>query len=65
MNQSFSKRAELISGQLFQTIAIYPPKMKKTAGKFVLSKISRTFALEIRNDHNYIAEWSSGSSLGS
>ncbi|EDN84534.1 hypothetical protein PARMER_03983 [Parabacteroides merdae ATCC 43184] len=39
--------------------------MKKTAGKFVLSKISRTFALEIRNDHNYIAEWSSGSSLGS
>ena len=58
MNQSFSKRAELISG-------FYPPKMKKTAGKFVLSKISRTFALEIRNDHNYIAEWSSGSSLGS
>ena len=64
MNQSFSKRAELISGQLFQTISINP-KMKKTAGKFVLSKISRTFALEIRNDHNYIAEWSSGSSLGS
>ena len=47
MNQSFSKRAELISGQLFQLISFYPPKMKKTAGKFVLSKISRTFALEI------------------
>ena len=64
MNQSFSKRAELISGYLVQTIS-FNPKMKKTAGKFVLSKISRTFALEIRNDHNYIAEWSSGSSLGS